>query len=171
MNTRAGDEGVVNREVTRRNVLQTGLAAGLGFGTMALWETVMPRAAVAAPVYGGHLTILNAAYPEVWDPHIAGTLFALAAIGPVYNQVVEFNPLNPKEIIGDLAQSWEVTEAGSTYIFHLHDNVKWWDGKDLTAEDVAFSLQRMIEPGKPRPRTGVLRPYIKAVQAVDLHTV
>src|SRR5207244_13184157 len=70
-----------------------------------------------------------------------------------------------------LAQSWEVTEAGSTYIFHLHDNVKWWDGKDLTAEDVAFSLQRMIEPGKPRPRTGVLRPYIKAVQAVDLHTV
>ena len=70
MNTRAGDEGAVDREVTRRNVLQAGLAAGLGFGTMALWETAMPRVAVAAPVYGGHLTILNAAYPEVWDPHL-----------------------------------------------------------------------------------------------------
>jgi peptide/nickel transport system substrate-binding protein len=139
---------------------------------MILMETARPtRTAAATPVYGGHLTILNAGYPEVWDPHLAGTLFALAAVGPVYNQVVEFNPLNPKEIIGDLAKSWEVTDIGSTYTFHLHENIKWWDGKDLTAEDVAFSLQRMIEPGKPRPRTGVLRPYIKAVQAADRHTV
>src|SRR5215831_1815706 len=84
----------------------------------------------------------------------AGTIFALAAVGPVYNQVVEFNPINPKEITGDLAKSWDVTDQGGTYTFHLYDNVKWWDGKDLTAEDVAFSLQRMIEPGKPRPRTG-----------------
>lgn len=172
MHTRLGDESAVHGEVTRRHVLQAGLAAGLGFGTMTLLETALStRAAAAAPVYGGHLTILNAGFPEVWDPHLAGTLFALAAVGPVYNQVVEFNPLNPKDIIGDLAKSWEVTDAGGTYTFHLHDNVTWWDGKDLTAEDVAFSLQRMIEPGKPRPRTGVLRPYIKSAEVMDRHTV
>jgi peptide/nickel transport system substrate-binding protein len=172
MNTRAGDEEIIDREITRRHVLQAGLAAGLGFGAMTLVETAMPpRTAAAMPVSGGHLTILNAGYPEVWDPHIAGTVFALAAIGPVYNQVVEFNPINPKEIIGDLAKSWDMTDEGRTYIFQLHDNVKWWDGKDLTAEDVAFSLQRMIEPGKPRPRTGVLRSYIKSVQVVDRNTV
>jgi peptide/nickel transport system substrate-binding protein len=122
-------------------------------------------------VQGGHLNILNVGYPEVWDPHIAGTVLALAAISPLYNQVVEFNPLNPQEIIGDLAKSWEVTDGELSYIFHLHENVKWWDGKDLTAEDVVFSLKRMIEPGKPRPRVGLLRPYIKAVQALDRHTV
>jgi len=172
MNTRAGDEETIDREITRRHVLQAGLAAGLGFGALTLVETAMPpRTAAATPVSGGHLTILNAGYPEVWDPHIAGTVFALAAIGPVYNQVVEFNPNNPKEIIGDLAKSWDVTDEGRTYIFQLHDNVKWWDGKDLTAEDVAFSLQRMIESGKPRPRTGVLRSYIKSVQVVDRNTV
>ena len=70
MNTRAGDAGAVDREVTRRHVLQAGLAAGLGYDTMALWETAMPHAAVAAPVYGGHLTILNVGYPEVWDPYL-----------------------------------------------------------------------------------------------------
>jgi peptide/nickel transport system substrate-binding protein len=172
MPTGRGDKHTAACEVTRRHVLQAGVTAGLGFGAMTLVQTAMPaRTAAAAPVHGGHLAILNAGYPEVWDPHVAGTLFALAAVGPVYNQIVEFNPINPTEIIGDLAQSWEVTEAGSAYIFHLHENVKWWDGKDLTAEDVAFSLQRMIEPGKPRPRTGVLRPYIKAVEVVDRHTV
>src|SRR5215831_13311594 len=172
MRTCAGDERAVSHEVTRRNVLKAGLAAGLGLGTLTLVETARPPyTAAATPVYGGHLTILNAGYPEVWDPHLAGTLFALAAVGPVYNQVVEFNPLNPKDIIGDLAKSWDVTDGGCTYTFHLHENVKWWDGKDLTAEDVAFSLQRMIEPGKPRPRTGVLRPYIKSAEVMDRHTV
>ena len=89
---------------------------------------------------------------------MAGTLGPLAALSPLYNQVVEFNPHNPSEIIGDLATRWEVTEDGLTYTFYLHDHVKWWDGKDLTAEDVVFSLKRMIEPGKPRPRVGLLRP-------------
>jgi peptide/nickel transport system substrate-binding protein len=130
-----------------------------------------PRTTAAVPVYGGHAVVLSAGYPEVWDPHLAGTIFALAAISPLYNQVVEFNPLNPSEVIGDLATQWEVQDAGGTYIFHLHEHVKWWDGKDLTAADVAFSLQRMIEPGKPRPRTGLLRPYIQAVQVMDRHTV
>ena len=172
MHGQAGNHEVHEDTVTRRDVLQTGLATGFGLGTTALLGvTSLPRTAAAVPVYGGHLTVLNVGYPEVWDPHIAGTIFALAAVGPVYNQVVEFNPLNPTEIIGDLAKSWEVTEGGLAYVFHLHDNIKWWDGKDLTAEDVAFSLQRMIEPGKPRPRTGLLRPYIQSVAVLDRLTV
>jgi peptide/nickel transport system substrate-binding protein len=172
MHRQAGNHAVDGCGITRRDILQTGLATGLGLGTAALLgATSRPPIAAAAPVSGGHLTVLNAGYPEVWDPHMAGTLLALAGVGPIYNQVVEFNPLNTTEVIGDLAKSWEVTEGGLAYVFQLHDNVKWWDGKDLTAEDVAFSLQRMIEPGKPRPRTGLLRPYIQAVAVLDRHTV
>ena len=104
-------------------------------------------------------------------PHIAGTIGPLAAFSPLYNQIVEFNPLKPTEITGDLAKRWEVSSNGLIYTFYLHENVKWWDGKDLTAEDVAFSLKRMIEPGKPRPRVGLLRPYIKMVELVDRNTV
>ena len=64
-----------------------------------------------------------------------------------------------------------MTDGGLSFVFHLHDNVKWTDGKDVTAEDVVFSLNRMVEPGKPRPRVGLLRPYIKAVEAMHRHTV
>ena len=60
----------------------------------------------------------------------------------MYNQVVEFNPIKPDEVIGDLAKSWEAKDKGLTYIFHLHEHVQWWDGRDLTAEDVAFSINR-----------------------------
>jgi peptide/nickel transport system substrate-binding protein len=171
MHTGAGDEEGGHREVTRRNALKGSLTTGLGLGATALLRAARPSAVAAAPVYGGHAVVLNTGYPEVWDPHLAGTIYALAAISPMYNQLVEFNPLNPSEVIGDLATSWEVKDAGGTYIFHLHENVQWWDGQNLTAEDVALSLQRMIEPGKPRPRTGLLRPYIHAIEVRDRHTV
>jgi len=170
MNRRAGHEGDAERAVTRRDVL----TIGLGFGAASLMAAPIPTASSApAPVgvYGGHATILSPGYPEVWDPHIAGTLLADAAISPLYNQVVEFNPLNPSEVIGDLAKRWEVTDGGLTYTFHLHEHVQWWAGKDLTAEDVAFSINRMIEPGKPRPRVGLLRPMTKSAEVIDRNTV
>ncbi len=170
MNRQAGSEGDGEREVTRRDVLKTGLAASLGLGAASLTAATLTPAA-AAPVYGGHATVLSYAFPEVWDPHMGGNLAVTAAVSPLYNQVVEFNPRNPSEVIGDLATNWEVTDDGLTYIFHLHEHVRWWDGRDLTAEDVAFSINRMIEPGKPRPRVGLLRPYVQSAEALDRHTV
>lgn len=169
MHRPADPDGNNVSSVTRRGVLK----AGLGLGAAALTTAGLPTPAVGAaePVHGGQATMLNYGYPEVWDPHLAGTLGALGSISPMYNQLVEFNPLNPSEIIGDLAKSWAVSPDGMAYTFKLHDNVTWWDGKPLTAEDVVFSLSRMVEEGKPRPRAGLLRPSLKSADLVDPYTV
>ncbi len=121
-------------------------------------------------VQGGEFRHINACAPEHWDAHQAGTLCAQWGFSPLYNQVVEFNPIKPSEVIGDLAESWDVQDGGLTYIFKIHENVKWADGTDLTTEDVAFSINRMIETG-PRPRTGLLRPSTKGAEVVDENTV
>jgi peptide/nickel transport system substrate-binding protein len=93
------------------------------------------------------------------------------AISPLYNQVVEFNPVKPDEIIGDLAKSWESGEDGLSFTFILHDNAKWTDGEPITAEDAAFSVNRMIEPGEPRPRVGLLRAATKDAEALGPYTL
>lgn len=57
------------------------------------------------------------------------------------------------------------------HLLHLYERVKWWDGRECTAEDVAFSLQRMIEPDQPRPSVRPLRPMTKTAEVVDRHPV
>ena len=130
-----------------------------------------PRALLVAARYGGDVVMTGPAFPEGWDPHKGGVSQVAAATSPLLNNVVQYDPLNPGELIGDLAKSWKVSEDGKTYTFLLHDNVKWSDGKDLTADDVAFSLNRMIEPGEPRPKTGLLKTALESAEVVDATTV
>ena len=128
--------------------------------------------APAGAVFGGTAVGLNTCYVVKWDPHQEGTLCGLAVgFGPQYNQVVEYNPLDPTEIIGDLAKEWSASDDGLTFTFTLHDNIRWTDGEDLTAEDVAFSLNRMVEPDQPRPRVGLLKPSMKSAEADGSKTV
>jgi hypothetical protein len=66
MNRQPGNDVDRAHAVTRRHILKASLTTGFGLGTASLLGTVMPtRTAAAAPVYGGHLTVLNVGYPEV----------------------------------------------------------------------------------------------------------
>jgi len=121
---------------------------------------------------GGSVDLYGTANPELWDPHRGATRNAIHPTRSMFNGLVMYSPFPPTDqIIGDLAKSWEVSNEGLTYTFKIHENVKWWDGQPVTAEDVAFSLDRMVEEGEPRPRTGVLRNFYKNSEVIDPTTV
>ncbi|MGH2698688.1 MAG: ABC transporter substrate-binding protein [Actinomycetota bacterium] len=44
-----------------------------------------------------------------------------------------------------LAESWETSEDGLTWTFYIREGMKWSDGEDITAEDVAYTYQRTID--------------------------
>jgi peptide/nickel transport system substrate-binding protein len=48
-----------------------------------------------------------------------------------------------------IAESWNVSNDALTYTFHLRKGVKFHDGSEILAEDVLFSMQRMLEVGGP----------------------
>lgn len=50
------------------------------------------------------------------------------------------------KITGDLAESWDVSEDGKTYTFHLRDGIKWSDGTPITANDFVYGFQRLVDP-------------------------
>lgn len=46
----------------------------------------------------------------------------------------------------DLAESWDVSDDGMTYTFHLRDGLKWSNGTALTANDFVYGWQRLVDP-------------------------
>lgn len=76
----------------------------------------------------------------------------------------DFN-LSPEPM---LAKSWEVSEDGLTYTFHLRDDVKWHDGEPFTSEDVVYTLTEFIPEVHARSRPTFAR---TEVSAPDDHTV
>ena len=123
--------------------------------------------------YNGDLTFVHTGGPGFLDLHYgASATSTLTPSGKRFNQLLMYNPTNPKEIIGDLAESWEVKDAGLTYIFHLHD-ATWHDGTTVTADDIVYSLNRMAQPGVTRGRVPAIRTFYDYpnAEAIDEKTV
>ncbi|MCE9558207.1 MAG: peptide ABC transporter substrate-binding protein, partial [Armatimonadetes bacterium] len=50
------------------------------------------------------------------------------------------------EVVGLVAESWEVKDGGTTYVFKIRSGVKFHNGRDVTAEDCKWSLERSTNP-------------------------
>ena len=77
---------------------------------------------------------------------------ALAA--KIYNGLVRFD--RDAKIIPDLASRWDITEDGRIYRFHLREGVKFTNGRKVAAEDVVYSLRRILDPEINSPRSWLL---------------
>ena len=64
--------------------------------------------------------------------------------GNAYDRLIGYDVNDVSKIYGVIAESWEVGEDGKTYTFKIRQGVKFASGNPLTAEDVAFSLQRTV---------------------------
>ncbi|MCE2463613.1 MAG: hypothetical protein J4F46_06860, partial [Dehalococcoidia bacterium] len=97
----------------------------------------------------------------------------LTVLAPLHNGLVESNPEtdDQSDIRGDLAKRWELSADGLSYTFFLHENALWHDGMPVTAADVVFSLDDMVNPDEPRPQVGVIAPFYAGSQVIDDHTV
>ena len=71
----------------------------------------------------------------------------------IFNGLVGFDEnLHPAP---DLARAWEMSPDGLTYTFHLRKGVQFHNGREMTAEDVRYSLERLL-----RGETGSRRPWV-----------
>lgn len=84
-----------------------------------------------------------------------------------------YDPLVARDNAGNfvpaLAESWEL-QSDTVWRFHLRRGVKWHDGKDFTAEDVKFTIERVIDPQTAYGYLGRIG-QVGAVNVVDPYTV
>ena len=89
-------------------------------------------------------------------------------MGLTYDLLVENSPEDSGPVPG-LADSWETSDDGLTWTFHLNKDAKWHDGKPVTSEDVAYTYQRILDEEQGLYIDAVKQ--IDSIETPDEHTV
>ena len=127
----------------------------------------------AAPVEGGILRFGTDSEPTGFDPHTVSEEASLRVINQLYETLVSTNA--DMTFYGELAESWEIPDD-VTYIFYLRQGVKFHSGREMTAEDVVYSFNRVLgrtEAGDIGALGSSSSYYggIASVEATDTYTV
>ena len=147
---------------------------------MKLMKTLLAASAVLALTVGAAqaktLVYCSEGSPEGFDPapYTAGTTFD-ASSRPIYNRLVQFTKGASTTEPG-LAESYEVSEDGLEYTFHLRQGVKfhtteWFTPtRDFNADDVLFSFERQWKTDHPwhAYSTGITWEYFNSMSMGDL---
>jgi peptide/nickel transport system substrate-binding protein len=144
---------------------------------LAAMGALLLNGAVAAaqepvPKEGGILRYAVSDDPANFDCHAANHFAALMRLAPHYSTLLRFKPGSYPEIEGDLTDSWEANPADLTYTFKLRQGVKFHDGSDLKAADIAATYDRLTWPpeGVVSERLETFR-QIEKIDVVDDYTV
>jgi oligopeptide transport system substrate-binding protein len=82
--------------------------------------------------------------PYTLDPAVSGEMTSHVYLMQLFSGLVRFD--DNLEPAPDIAERWEVSNGGRTYTFYLRQDVKFHDGRKLTAEDFKYSWERACAP-------------------------
>ena len=100
-------------------------------------------------------------------PLLASDSASHAVAGMVFNGLVKYD--KNMNVVGDLAESWDITHNGLVITFHLRKGVKWHDAKPFTSADVLYTYQVTTDPKTPTAYAGDFL-KIKKAEALDDYT-
>lgn len=132
---------LVSPGLSRRSLLKGATATGIGLA--ASRYGLRHSLAQETPKPGGTYTFGTGQGFTTLDPHKPGLLNDQNSHSGLWNGLVKMNEnMEPQP---DLAESWENPDP-LTYIFHLRSGVKFHNGRELTADDIVFTLDRIKDP-------------------------
>jgi len=124
-------------------------------------------AADAPPAYGDILVDGSIGDASNLIPILASDNASHGIAELVFNGLVKYD--KDMNIVGDLAESWDISKDGLVITFHLRKGVKWHDGAPFTAEDVIFTYRLTIDPKTPTAYAGDFL-KVKKAEVLDPHT-
>ncbi len=106
----------------------------------------------------------NTGDPETLDHHKTSTVYEAHILRDLYEGLVVYDA--KAQVVPGVAESWTVSDDGTTYTFKLRENAKWSNGDPVTAGDFVFAFQRIMTPETGAKYANILFP-IKNAEAIN----
>src|SRR5262249_4498039 len=143
--TRGQVDRFLEAEISRRDLARYGAAAaalaGLAPGVVAAGSATGSASnrsdALQQPPTGGSITLARAGDSDSLAPQPTTAGVAFQVFNNIYDTLIGFNDQLTYE--GILAESWEISDDGLTYTFHLRRGITFHDGTPFNADAVKFS--------------------------------
>lgn len=127
----------------------------------------VPEKVSDEPAYGDTLIVGSIGEPTILIPMLASDNASHHIAGLIFNGLVKYD--TDLSVIGDLAESWDISKNGLVITFHLRKGVKWSDGIEFTAEDVMFGYETIINEKTPTAYSEDFR-QVKKAEVIDKYT-
>lgn len=115
-------------------------------------------------VFSGYLS----SEPSNLDPARGVDVNEATVQAKIFDGLVRYD--EKMKLVGNIAESWTSTPDGKEYIFTLRQDVYFHNGQKLSADDVVFSLDRVLDPSVASPRTWVLEKVEGATERMNGQT-
>lgn len=148
-------------------MITTTVLAGCGGGSKGTdsgRENGQGTAAAGESGGGVNLAVQIGPDPETIDPALSSAVDGGNLIIYAFETLLIFDEQN--NLAPGQAESFDVSEDGLTYTFHLRDGLKWSDGSDLTAEDFVYSYKRLANPLTAAPYAYDMLCMVKGYDAI-----
>jgi peptide/nickel transport system substrate-binding protein len=147
--------------------LAAGLVLSCARGESPPGRTEVDYSRPGKPAYGDTIVLASIGDASSMIPNITGDSASHEIASFIYNGLVKYD--KDYNIVGDLAESWEISPDELSITFHLRKGVRWHDGVEFTAEDVLFTYRLMIDPRTPTPYSGDFL-LVKSAQVLGRYT-
>ncbi|HCM9493957.1 TPA: oligopeptide ABC transporter substrate-binding protein OppA [Enterobacter hormaechei subsp. hormaechei] len=131
---------------TRTHFTLSLLTAGILCASTATWAANVPAGTQLADKQ--ELVRNNGSEPASLDPHKVESDVEFNIISDLFDGLVSVSPAG--EIQPRLAEKWE-NKDNTVWTFHLRPGITWSDGTPITAEDIVWSWQRLVDPKTASP--------------------
>ncbi len=96
--------------------------------------------------------------PDGIDPGITNNSFASVFLVNCFEGLVTYDTSG--NVVPGAAESWDISEDGTVYTFHLRDGLKWSDGSPLTAGDFVYAYKRVLDPATGGQYVNMITDYV-----------
>ena len=108
------------------------------------------------------MTFVLNSIPDGLDPTVTNNSFAQYVILNCFEGLVTYDETG--SVVPGQAESWDISDDGLTYTFHLREGLKWSDGTPLTANDFVYSIKHVLTPSTAAQYVSMVTDYVKGAQ-------